>query len=62
MKKRILLGASYSVIEPLGLLHLGGLARDLNWDRNYHLVKNHDFESFFEHVREFKPDVVGFNV
>lgn len=62
MIKRILFGASYSVIEPLGLLHLSGLARDLGWERKFHLVKDHNFESFFEQVNDFKPDVVGFNV
>ena len=62
MVKRILFGASYSVIEPLGLLHLSGLARDLGLERKFHLVKDHNFESFFEAVKDFKPDVVGFNV
>ena len=61
-RNRVLLAASYSVIEPLGLLHLAGLARDLGWERKIHLVPNHDFESFFEKVKDFKPDVVGFNV
>ncbi len=61
-KNRILFGASYSAIEPLGLLHLGGLARDLGWERNYHLVKDHNFEDFFEIVKDYKPDAVGFNV
>ncbi|PIN89512.1 hypothetical protein COU57_05955 [Candidatus Pacearchaeota archaeon CG10_big_fil_rev_8_21_14_0_10_32_14] len=61
-KKRLLLGAAYSVIEPLGLLHLAGLARDLDWDRKIHLVKDHNFDSFFDAVEDFKPDVVGFNV
>ena len=61
-KKRVLLGASYSVIEPLGLLHLAGLARDIGWERNFHLVKEHDYGEFFEKVKDFKPDVVGFNV
>jgi len=61
-KKRILFGASYSAIEPLGLLHLAGLARDEGWERTFHLVKNHNFNEFFERVEEFKPDVVGFNV
>ena len=50
MKKRILFGASYSIIEPLGLLHLGGLARDEGWDRKYTLGKDHDFSRFFEDV------------
>ena len=62
MKKRVLLGASHSVIEPLGLLHLGGLARDLGFERRFHLVENHNFEQFFEVVKDFKPNIVGFNV
>ena len=61
-KKRILFGASYSVIEPLGILHLGGLARDLGWERNYHLVKDHNYEDFFEKIKDFKPNIVGFNI
>ena len=60
--KRILFGASYSAIEPLGILHLSGLARDCGWDRKIHLVKNHDFEDFFKLVKDYKPDIVGFNV
>ena len=62
MMPRILFGAAYSIIEPLGLLHLAGLARDIGWERKISLVKEHDFEHFFETVRDFKPDVVGFNV
>ena len=61
-KKRILFGAAYSKIEPLGLLHLGGLARDEGWERQYQLIKNHDFEPFFEKIKEFKPNIVGFNI
>ena len=61
-KKRVALGAAYSAIEPLGLLHLGGLARDEGWDREYILVKDHDYEPFFKFVKAFKPDVVGFTV
>ena len=61
-KGRVLLGASHSVIENLGLIYLGGLARDEGWERKYSLVRNHDFSQFFEDVRDFKPDVVGFNI
>ena len=50
MKKRLLLGAAYSVIEPLGLLHLAGFARDLGWERKIVLVKEHDFETLFARV------------
>ena len=62
MKKRILFVAAYSPIEPLGLMHLGGLARDLGWDRRYHLVRDHDFTTFREVVKDFKPDIVGATV
>ena len=61
-KKRILFGAAYSIIEPLGLLHLAGLARDLGWERKISLVKDHNFTHFFETVRDFKPDIIGFNI
>jgi anaerobic magnesium-protoporphyrin IX monomethyl ester cyclase len=60
--KKILLVAAYSVIEPLGLLHLGGLARDLGWERKFHLVKDHDFASFFEKVKSYQPEIIGFNI
>jgi radical SAM superfamily enzyme YgiQ (UPF0313 family) len=62
LNKRLLLGAAYSIIEPLGLLHLGGLARDLGWDRKFVLVRNHDFSHLFDVVRDYRPDVIGFNV
>ncbi|MEM4239723.1 MAG: cobalamin-dependent protein [Candidatus Woesearchaeota archaeon] len=61
-RKRVLFGAAYSVIEPLGLLHLAGLARDLGWERKIVLVKDHDFIPFFEKVRDFRPDIIGLNV
>ena len=59
--KKVLLGASYSVIEPLGLLHLAGLARDLGWDRKIILIKDCDYTEFYKIVDEYQPDVVGFN-
>jgi len=61
-KPRILFCASYSAIEPLGLLYLAGLARDEGYDRRFHLVKDHDFESFFDDIDDFRPDYVGFNL
>lgn len=61
-KNRILMGAAYSVIEPLGLLHLAGLARDEGWERRIHLVREHNFDEFFRLVRDFKPNIIGFNV
>ena len=61
-KGRILLCGAHSVIEPLGLLHLAGLARDLEWERCMHLVHEHNFDDFFRKVDDFRPDIVGFNV
>lgn len=62
MSGRILFGAVHSVIEPLGLLHLAGLARDMGWERRFRLIKDHDYREFFDVVADFRPDVVGFNV
>lgn len=61
-RKRILLGSAYSSIEPLGLLYLSGLARDLGWDPHIRFVKNHDFSTMDEAVRELKPDIVGYTL
>jgi anaerobic magnesium-protoporphyrin IX monomethyl ester cyclase len=62
MSRRILFSATYSSIEPLGLLHLAGLARDMGWERKFSLVKNHDFTKLLADIKEFRPDVVGFNI
>lgn len=62
MSKRLLLGASYSIIEPLGILHLAGLARDLGWERKISLVKTSDYSDFLSLIEEYRPHVVGFNV
>ncbi|MEK6916963.1 MAG: radical SAM protein [Nanoarchaeota archaeon] len=61
-KGKILFGAAYSAIEPLGLLHLGGLARDLEFDRDYSLVKNQDYTEFHKKVDHYKPEFIGFNI
>lgn len=62
MTKRLLLGAAYSIIEPLGILHLAGLARDLGWERKIELVKNNNYDNFLEEVNNYKPNIIGFNV
>ena len=59
---KVMLVAAYSVIEPLGLLHLGGLARDIGWDRKFCLIKNHDFDPLFESIRTYAPNIIGFNI
>lgn len=59
---RILLSAAYSIIEPLGLIYLAGLAKKLGHTSRIVLVKDFDFRPLFETIRQFKPDLVGFNV
>ena len=59
-RPRILLGAAYSSIEPLGLLYLAGLARDLGWEPHIRLVRPGGFQAFAAAVGEIKPAVVGF--
>ena len=61
MTKRMMFIAPYSVIEPLGLLHLGGLARDLGWERKYFLLKGNDSEELIEKIVIFNPDFIGFS-
>lgn len=62
VNKRILLCAAYSAIEPLGLLHLAGLARDVGWERKISLIKEHDYRRLTQDIIDFKPDLVGFNI
>src|SRR3989344_3010782 len=66
MRKRMIFVARYFSIEPLGIHHLVGLLRDLDWDCRVVLVHNHgddyDFEPLYEAVREWKPDLVGFQI
>lgn len=60
--RRILFGAMYSSIEPLGLLYLAGLARDLGWEPHIRLVKNHDFSVMEEAIRDIRPEIVGYTL
>ena len=62
MTKRVLLGASHSIIEPLGLLHLGTVAKQEGWDIRYVLVKDNDFSAVDRAVAEFKPDIFGYTL
>lgn len=59
---RLLLSAAYSVIEPLGLLHLAGLARDLNWETKFSLIEKYNYSRLYEDIKDFKPNVIGFNI
>lgn len=62
MKKRLILVGRWEQIEPLGILHLLGLAQGLGWECEVELIKNFDFTPLYETVQRFKPDLVGFSV
>jgi len=61
MKRVIIVGRHYP-IEPLGILHLVGIAEQLGWDVKLILVKGFDFSELYEAVKSFKPDLVGFSI
>jgi len=62
MKKKVLLGAKYSVIEPLGLLHLSSIAKEEGWRPKIVLIKDNNFKDFDKTLNEFNPKYVGFTV
>ena len=62
MRKRIMLVARYYSIEPLGILYLAGLARDVGWDCKVVLVRGFDFDPVYDAVRDWRPDIVGFQI
>ena len=59
-KKRVLLSASYSVIEPLGIMHLARIAKQEGWEPNIILGKEPDFKEIREAIDDFKPNLLGF--
>jgi len=62
MVKKILLGATHSVIEPLGLLHLSTIAKQEGWKPKIALVEKDDFRTLDRIVEDFKPSLLGFTV
>ena len=61
-KVKVLFVARYYVIEPLGLLHLAGLATSLDCEVDVELIPNSDFTGLYKRVEEWKPDFVGFQI
>lgn len=61
-RKRVILVMEQYVIEPLGVEHLAGIAREEDWDVQVFLHENFDFEPLFDEIRESKPDLVGFSI
>jgi anaerobic magnesium-protoporphyrin IX monomethyl ester cyclase len=62
MGKRVIIVGKLERIEPLGILHLLGIARDSGWERRVVLIENFDYEPLFEEVASFRPDRVDFSV
>ncbi|MFA5020184.1 MAG: cobalamin-dependent protein [Candidatus Pacearchaeota archaeon] len=60
--KRVLLIAKESPIEPLGLLHLAGVAKEEAWESKIVLVKSQDFNSLDREILEFNPSLIGFTL
>lgn len=55
--------ARYYSIEPLGILYLAGVVRCISgWECKVVLVKEFDFEPLYEIVRDWKPDLLGFQI
>jgi radical SAM superfamily enzyme YgiQ (UPF0313 family) len=61
-RKRLLLVARYYSIEPLGILYLTGLVRDAGWECKVLLIDLSDFAPLYEAVKNWKPDMVGFQI
>ena len=57
----IIVGRHYS-IEPLGILHLLGLAERVGWEAKPFLVQDFDFQPLYDEVEAFRPDLVGFSI
>ena len=62
MEKRVLLAAAYSVIEPLGILHLSSVAKEEGWEVKIALSKKRDFSDLDGILEEFKPSIFGVTV
>jgi anaerobic magnesium-protoporphyrin IX monomethyl ester cyclase len=61
-KTKILFVARYYIIEPLGPIHLMGLAESLGCDVEVELILNNDFAPLYQKVKDWKPDFVGFSI
>lgn len=60
--KKLILGASHSVIEPLGLLHLSAIAKQEGWVPNVVLGKEPDFKEIDNAINQFDPSLLGFTL
>jgi len=61
-KVKVLLVGRYYIIEPLGLMHLAGLASSIGCEVDVELISHNDFTGLYRRVEEWKPDFVGFQI
>ena len=59
--KVLLVGREY-IIEPLGVIHLAGLATSIGCDVSVELIPENDFAGLYKKVEEWRPDFIGFSI
>jgi radical SAM superfamily enzyme YgiQ (UPF0313 family) len=59
MGKRILLGAEYSILDPLALFYLSDVAKQEGWEPKIVLSKGPEYVEFKKAITDFKPNVFG---
>lgn len=62
MKNKVLLGARYSPMEPMGLLYLSDVARQEGWEPKIAFANEGDFRDFHQQLAAFDPKVLGFTI
>ena len=62
MRKKVLLGAEYSILDPLGLFHLSSIARQEGWEPKIILGKRPNYEEINIALKDFQPDIFGFTL
>jgi radical SAM superfamily enzyme YgiQ (UPF0313 family) len=58
---RLLLVGRLHSIEPLGVMHLAGAARDAGHDPEIFLTPDGQFDELIAHVETYRPPIVGFS-
>ena len=61
-EKTVLLCASYSIIEPLGLFHLSSVARQEGWTPHIILGQEPYFNEIIEAAKRIQPGYLGFTI
>jgi len=62
MVKKVLLGAEYSILDPLGLFYLSTIAKEEGWEPKIVLGKRPNYKEIDFAIKEFQPDMLGFTL